>query len=293
MFLEITIVNFAWFFNIHFPRLLLIVIWALGLSMVALAALIHLRTKIIVLLGILIVGGHNLLDHIHTPGNSVKSFIWAELHEQQSFKIGDHVLVTGYPVLAWIGIMALGYCFGSLYTKGVSIEKRKKWLFIIGGSAVGLFIILRALNVYGDPHPWVQQSHLSLTVISFFNTTKYPPSLLFVLMTLGPSILFLAFAENFKGKFFNPLIHIGRVPMFFYLLHLYLIHIGAMLAVQLTGFGWMSMILNGWPAIKGYGFSLAGTYIVWVIIVLILYPLCKWYDRYKTTHKEKWWLSYL
>ena len=297
MFLELTVVNFAWFFNFHFPSFFLVVIWTLGLSMVVLSALIHLPLKIILVTGILIVAGHNLLDNIHVPGTGIKAFLWAELHEPQRFTIAGHLVGTGYPVLAWIGVMALGYCFGSLYDRNIDPAKRKLWLVMLGVSMIIAFMVLRFYNFYGDPHPWSQQTSFTFTLLSFLNVTKYPPSLLYVLVTLGPAMLFLAFTERPKTWISGAILHIGRVPMFYYLLHLYLIHLGAMAAAEISGIGWQNMILSKWPwlepQLKGYGFSLGVVYLVWISVVLLLYPLCKWYDRYKQAHREKWWLSYL
>ena len=295
IFLELTIVNFAWFFNPEFPFFRLSVIWALGVSMIALSVLIYLPQKVILAIGIIILFGHNLLDNIHVAGNSFKAFLWAELHEQKYFSFSGHSFRTGYPVLAWIGIMALGYCFGNLYKKDVSPQKRKNYMLIIGMSAIFLFIIIRATNIYGDMSQWALYDKPVTTILSFLNVTKYPPSLLYSLMTLGPCMIFLAIAEKPLGKIGNAITHIGWVPMFFYILHLYLIHTVALLAIELTGKNWKDMILagNDNPQLRGYGFSLGVVYLIWFPVIIILYPLCKWYDRYKTNHKEKWWLSYL
>jgi uncharacterized membrane protein len=291
--LEVTIVSFAWSFNINLPFTGLQVIWAIGISMIALAALIHLPKKTILILAIIIVAGHNLLDDIHFNG-----FVWAALHEENLFQINaTHLVRVTYPVLPWIGVMALGYCFGSLYTSNINAARRKQWLLVIGASAIFVFILLRLINVYGDLHPWTEQKSMTFTVLSFLNTTKYPPSLLYILMTMGPALIFLAFAERMSGKLARAILPIGRVPMFYYILHLYLIHLIAMLAAQLSGYSWSDMILQRrvWvdPQLKDYGFSLGFTYLVWIGIVLLLYPLNKWYDTYKTNHREKWWLSYL
>lgn len=293
MLVEVTIINFGWSFNIMLPFIGLQVIWALGISMIALAALIQLPKKIILIIAIIIVAGHNLLDGIHFNG-----FVWAALHEVKLFPINaTHLIRVSYPVLPWIGVMALGYCFGSLYTSNINAARRKKWLLVTGAFAIFVFILLRLINVYGDLHPWTEQKSIAFTVLSFLNTAKYPPSLLYILMTIGPALIFLAFAETISGKLAKAIIHIGRVPMFYYILHIYLIHLMAMLAAQLSGYSWSDMILQRrvWvdPQLKGYGFSLGVTYLVWIGIVLLLYPLCKWYDKYKTAHKEKWWLSYL
>ena len=295
MLLEITVVNFAWFFNPDFPFFRLSVIWALGASMIALSLLIYLPKKLLLALGLIILFGHNLLDNIHVAGNGFKAFLWAELHEQKQFDFYGHTIRTGYPLLPWIGIMVLGYCFGSLYKREVLPARRKRFCLLIGAGAIILFIVLRATNVYGDPHRWSDFPTITRSVMSFFNVTKYPPSMLYTLMTLGPCLIFLALAEKPLNKFTTAITRIGRVPMFFYILHIYLIHALAVIAVEISGRNWTQMILfgNDNPHLKGYGFSLWVVYVVWVLVIIALYPLCKWYDRYKTAHKEKWWLSYL
>ena len=293
MFLELTVVCFGWSFNIHFPFIGLITIWALGVSMIALSALIYLPNKIILAVGILIVAAHNLLDNFHIPGNDLKAFIWDELHDPRPFTFHGHMIFTGYPILSWIGIITLGYCFGAFYKKEFSAAKRKKWLLAIGSAAIILFIILRCNNIYGDQQSWSVQKSGVFTFLSFINVTKYPPSLLYTLITLGPALIFLALAETPLNRFTKFISVYGRVPMFYYLLHIYLIHALALLAAQLTRFGWKALVLDGFPEVKGYGFSLVVVYLVWIGVVLALYPLCKWYDKYKTNHKEKWWLSYL
>jgi hypothetical protein len=167
----------------------------------------------------------------------------------------------------------------------------------IGISALALFFILRFTNLYGDPHPFIRYDTLAKDLISFFNPAKYPPSLLYLLMTLGASLLFLANTEKLKGKAVDFFCMFGRVPFFYYILHLYFIHLAAMAYAQLSGFGWQQLILPGWigavPGMKGYGVGLLAVYAVWIGIVLLLYPLCKRFDRYKQNHKEIWWLSYL
>jgi uncharacterized membrane protein len=297
IFLEITIVNFGWFFNIHFTSIFLAVIWVLGLGMIILSAMIHLPYRLLLVIGLLIVAGHNLLDTVHVPGNEVGAMLWAEIHERRLFQINRLAIGTAYPILPWLGIMLTGYCFGSLYRTQVNPVYRKKMLQYIGIGVCCLFILLRAINVYGDPSPWQQKSSGVLAILSFLNVTKYPPSLLYASMTLGPAILLLSVTEDLKGKFSNALTAIGRVPMFFYILHIYFIHLGAMLAISLMGHPWTDMILSSWPwtqpQLKGYGFSLGSTYLIWLGLILLLYPLCAWYDKYKSSHKDKWWLSYL
>lgn len=294
VFIEMTIVNFAWYFDIHFNSPGFLVIWSLGISMIVLAVLIHLPQKAILIFSIILIFGHNLLDNIHFPGN----YLWAVLHEQSMFKYSETFrLYAEYPMIPWIAVMSLGYCFGTVYKKSFNAEKRKKLLLIIGSSAILLFLVLRGINIYGNPAKWIQYDTFPKTLISFLAPAKYPPSLLYLLMTLGPAFVFLALAEKCKGWFVNFFSTFGRVPFFYYILHLYLIHILAMAAAQLTGFGWQIMILPDWieyvPLLKGYGFSLWVVYLVWVAVISMLYPLCKKFDRYKSNHKEKWWLSYL
>ena len=298
IFLELTLIGLEWNFDITFSNIYFIVIWALGISMIFLAGLIHLPFKLILVIGIALVAGHNLLDSINITGNNLAAFGWALLHKQNFFTWHGKNILVGYPVIPWIGVMALGYCLGSLYSSGYNTEKRKKTLLSIGIGAILLFMVIRFINIYGDPSPWSQQQSTWFTVLSFIKVTKYPPSLLYILMTLGPALLFLAITENMSSKISNIISIYGRVPMFYYILHIFFVHLFTMLAAAwFTGFSWKIWILEQplWRStnLKGYGFSLGITYLVWIGIVVGLYPLCKWYDTYKTTHKEKWWLSYV
>jgi uncharacterized membrane protein len=206
------------------------------------------------------------------------------------------VLFIAYPLIPWIGVMALGYCLGKLYEKEVDPGKRKKWLIGMGIAAILLFIVIRFTNAYGDPSAWKQQSSSVFTFLSFLNVSKYPPSLLYLLMTLGPSLIFLALTEKSRSWLAERIKVIGRVPMFYYILHIYLFHLMALFATYFCGHVPGDMILNNWvgsePKLQGYGFSLGVTYAVWIVLVMILYFLCKRYDRYKRTHSH-WWLSYL
>ena len=193
--------------------------------------------------------------------------------------------------------MPLGYHFGLLYQQGFNAELRKKWLRYLGVGLIALFILIRAINIYGDPNLWSNKGSMVFTFLSFLNVSKYPPSLLFLLVTLGPTILLLSFAENWKGKIHGALVIIGRVPMFFYIIHIYIIHLFALLAAVALGFSPKLMITELFvtltPELQGYGFSLWVVYIVWILLVLGLYPICKWYWNYKKNNRDKWWLSYL
>jgi uncharacterized membrane protein len=299
MLLEVVVISFAWNFNPHYTTFRLQVIWILGLSMVCMSALIYLPPKIILATGLLILFTHNLFDNMHVTGNNFSSFLLAELHERKRFHFGSHFVTTGYSLLPWLSTMMLGYCFGALYKKDMDAAKRKKNLWVIGGVAIAVFILVRGINVYGDMKPWETQPSFIMTIFSFLNVTKYPPSLVYTLMTLGPALVALALLEKPLNQFGKIIIVFGRVPLFFYILHLFLIHLLAIIAVVASGRPWTDMIFTTMqnakdsPWLTGYGFSLAGTYLVWITVVLLLYPLCKWYDRYKSNHKDKWWLSYL
>lgn len=298
VFLELTVVNFGWNFDIHFHSIFFITIWALGISMIVLSILVHLPVGLILATGILLVAGHNLLDGIHVQDHNLKAFGWALLHDPDVFLWHGEIVLVGYPVIPWIGTMALGYCLGSLYRVGFDAAKRKKILLQLGFSAITIFLIIRFINIYGDPVPWKTQARPFFTILSFVNTTKYPPSLLYLLMTLGPALIFLAITENTRNRFAGVLSVYGRVPMFYYLLHIYLIHLLAMTAsVLFTGYSWSKWCLQEplWftRSFKGYGYPLVIVYIAWIGIVALLYPLCRWYDTYKTANKHKWWLSYL
>lgn len=296
--LEFTVINFAWNFDIAFTNIYFVVIWALGVSMIVLAALIHLPLKFIFLFGMVVVAGHHLMDSIQIQGNTLRDFGWSLFHQLGFFSWNGRMFLIGYPIIPWIGVMALGYCLGTLYMNGVAADKRKKWLRIIGIAAIVLFVLIRLANSYGDPSHWSRQSTSFYTFLSFINVSKYPPSLLYLLVTLGVALITLSFLENVNNGTSRFISVYGRVPMLYYILHLYLIHIGTLMAAQwFTSYTWRDWILKQplWFAeyLQGYGFSLGVVYLVWIGVVLILYLPCKWYDRYKTAHKEKWWLSYL
>jgi uncharacterized membrane protein len=295
--LELTVVNFGWLFNIQLPTLPLTVIWALGISMIALSLLIHLPKTYILAIAIILVAGHNLLDPITVSEPGPKKFLWSLLHEPGIFVMAGKNIFVGYPIIPWIGLMALGYCFGQLYTTRYDAPKRKRLLLIFGASAVVLFVVLRLSNIYGDRALWTPQSTPLYTLLSFIRTSKYPPSLLYMLMTIGPALLFLAFTERTDNRVTQTVSIYGRVPFFYYLLHVYMIHVLAMVAAEISTHDWSDMIISFWvnddPQLRGYGFGLGVVYAVWIFIVVALYPLCRWYDKYKMNNRHKRWLSYL
>ena len=295
VFVEIIIINFGWKFDINFTHIGLQTIWSLGISMIVLAGLIYLPKKIILAISIVIIFGHNLLDNIHFEG----SYLWSILHEYKQFEfIEGHKVLFAYSLLPWIAVMSLGYCFGSLYDSSFEVKKRKRILNNLGIGSLVLFLILIAINKYGNPVQWTNYGITSKTLMSIFDINKYPPSLLYLLITLGGTFLFLANAEKLKGKVVDFFCVFGRVPFFYYILHIYLIHLIAVFAAEFTEFGWQVMVsmptfATRVEALKGYGFNLITVYVVWIIVILLLYPLCKKFDNYKQSHKEKWWLSYL
>jgi len=293
IFIELFVVYFGWSFNIHFNHFGLLVIWSLGISMIFLAAIIHLSMKNILILSVVIIFGHNLLDNIHFDQN----LFWAILHERGNFTLFDHIKIrVTYPIIPWIGVMSLGYYFGKFYDKDVRPEYRQKLFTKIGLACIAGFLMVRGINLYGNSDPWIAFDTFSQTLISFMDPSKYPPSLSYLLMTLGPSLLFLGNSENLKGRSVDFFATFGKVPFFFYIIHIYAIHLLASILAELTGFGFKSMVLNGFVSTNqqliGYGVNLAWVYAVWLFILVMLYPICKKFSHYKLNHKEKWWLSY-
>jgi uncharacterized membrane protein len=283
------------------------VIWVIGVSMIVLAALIHLPKIVIAAFGLLMIALHNLTDSIRvtswrgpeTPVPGVRAKLWILLHQAfEGFPIlgfPSPVAFVIYPLLPWVGVMAAGYVFGAIYQ--LDTQRRRRWLLIIGGAATLLFIIIRATNLYGDPSPWSQQKSVLFTVLSFINTTKYPSSLLFLLMTLGPAILFLALFEGRteRGRIQEFFITFGRVPLFFYVLQWFTAHLLSILLHAAFGkpvsWLWRSPV-DFFGPVPGVGFSLGVVYLSWIIGIALLYPLCKWFAGVKQ-RRRNWWLSYL
>ena len=294
---EIVIVNFAWTFDSTYSFIILQVIWAIGISMVILSALVFLPDIAILLIGLALVFGHNLLDSIRAQGNAPADLLWYTLHQPQVVSVGSHLVNFVYPVLPWVGLMALGYVCGIFYRQGFSDEQRRRWFLTIGICATLLFLILRGFNLYGEPNHWAAQASPVFTLMAFLNTTKYPPSLHFLLMTMGPALIFLSISESIRHKDTTPVSVFGKVPFFFYIAHLYLIHTFAMLWLAYSGRDWQEYILSAAAlrsgSLSSFGLALNGVYFVWILVVVLLYPLCRWYQKQKVNHPSKWWLSYL
>jgi uncharacterized membrane protein len=299
VFAEIFIVTLGWFFNPTYPFINLQVIWAIGVGMIVLSALIYLPLRLILAIGLAIVAGHDLLDNVQVNGNGPLAITWAALNHMGTYTIGRFTFFIHFPVLAWLGVLALGYAVGYLYRPEIDPAGRKSVLISLGAGALTLFIILRAMNRYGDPAEWSVQSTGFYTFLSFLNVSKYPPSLLYVLVTLGPAMLFLALTEQLKNTWTDRIRYFGRVPMFYYLAHIYLIHLlaiaGAAISIHNPG---AMLFLHGRvasvTALKGYGFNLLTVYLIWISVIILLYPLCKRFDAYKRAHQAtQWWLRYL
>jgi len=315
--LELTVVRFGVFFSLDYRFLgFLQVIWVIGVSMIVLAGLIRLPIKVVAGFGIAMIALHNLLDHFQvtgwqgpaTPVPGLGAKLWMLAH--QGFSIfpvlgfPSPIVIVVYPLIPWIGVMAAGYAFGSLYQ--IEAERRRRWLLWMGVTATSLFIFIRALDVYGDPAHWSKQKNVVFTVLSFVNTTKYPPSLQFLLMTLGPALLALWWFDSSGGqgarkslvsRLRKALVTFGRVPLFFYLLQWYTAHLIAvvlgLIARQPVAWQFQSPIDKFTsPPVKGVGFPLWVVYVCWIVGVLLLYPLCKWFAGVKARQRD-WWLSYL
>lgn len=300
---EWTIVAFAWTFNPAYHFIPFQVIWAIGISMVILGLLVLLRLplKMILVLGVLIVSGHNLLDFIERSQGFKANFYWDIAHHGM-FAVyniaGSHNAIIVYPFLPWAGLMMIGYCTGVIFTPAYAPERRMKILYGAGVAVIVLFIALRFANVYGDPGKWQQQKTGFYTFLSFINLQKYPPSLLYLCATIGPSLLMLALLEKTSNSATRTMAVYGRTAFFYYILHIYIIHVIAAVCFFVRGhsFADASDIGGHFPFLfvaPGEGYGLRVVYIVWLAVVVLLYPLCRWYDKYKRNNKEKWWLSYL
>jgi uncharacterized membrane protein len=295
---ELVVVNFAWMFDVTYSFRLLQVIWAIGISMIALSALVYLPHRIILAIGVILVSGHNLLDGIKAEGTSIGDLLWYTLH-QPKFLILDSGSIVNfvYPVLPWIGLMALGYTCGALYNETFDPIKRRKLFLGVGVGLSLLFLFLRGFNLYGEQHEWSERGSFLYSLLSFLNTTKYPPSLQFLLMTMGPALIFLSFSERMENRITEPFIIFGRVPFFFYVVHLFFIHALAMLYLAYSGRDPGEYILSAENLLSGrlssFGLRLEAVYFVWILVVAALYPLCRWYQKVRQRKPSKWWLGFL
>ncbi|MDQ3172023.1 MAG: heparan-alpha-glucosaminide N-acetyltransferase domain-containing protein [Acidobacteriota bacterium] len=267
-----------------------LVLWALGLSMIVMAALIHAPKPLVAAFALAMIAGHNLFDGVRPADWGAFAPLWNVLHVP-GFAIPGKLLVA-YPLIPWVGVMALGYVAADVYQWEPA--RRRRVLIGAGLAASALFIGLRAFNAYGNPFPWTVQRSAALTVASFLNVTKYPPSLQFLLMTLGPALVALALLERARGRVAGWLEVIGRVPLFFYVVHIYLAHLAGMTIafVQSGEIQRIPVVTEPGAVPPWYGVPLPGVYLAWIVVVLAMYPLCRWYGRLKQ-RRDDWWLGYL
>lgn len=293
IFLEVTLFRcLGWQFNFDYRLTLLMILWALGWAMIALSALVYVPTSVVTAFGVVMIAGHNLLDGIRSSNP-----LWSFLHVPNTvFFSPRFVVFVAYPLIPWIGVTAVGYGLGQIYSWDVA--RRRRFLLRLGIGLSAGFVLLRASNLYGDAGRWSLQKSAAFTMLSFLNTSKYPPSLLFLLMTLGPALILLGLLERGTPRLLRPALVFGRVPMFYYLLHVPFIHLIAV-GVCYLRYGqahWMfeSPDLSRFPITPppGWGYSLPVIYLIWIYVVVALYPLCRWYAGYKQRHNYAW-LSYL
>ncbi len=286
--LEITVTALGWNFKLGFP-LILLVIWALGLSMMILSGLIFLPQKVVAAIALVTIAGHNLLDNVGGASMSGGGPLWHLLH-RPGLVLPDPLIIVGYPIIPWFAVMALGFAFGDVFQW--EPERRRRFLYRAGLVSIAAFIVLRFLNGYGNPAPWAVQRTGALTVASFLNAMKYPPSLDYLLMTLGPTFIALALLENARGPIARAVSVYGRVPMFYYILHIFLIHtLAYALALWQGGDGsFLGLDVASFP--KWYGTGLPGVYLAWAMVVLILYLPCRWFSDLKSRRRDRW-LSYI
>ena len=293
IFLELTLFRCLGFqFNFDYHVTLLNVLWALGWAMIVLSVLVHIPLWATATVGIIMIAGHNLLDSIQSSNP-----LWSILHVPNFvLKTPQHSIFVAYPLIPWLGVTAVGYSLGRIYSW--TWQRRRTFLWRAGIGLTAAFVILRTVNVYGDPARWIVQKSTLFTALSFLNTCKYPPSLLFLLMTVGPALLLLWAVDGWTPELLCPAVVFGKVPMFYFLLHMPLIHLIAVI-VCYARYGhvhWMfeSPSLSQFPITPppGWGFSLPIVYIIWLCVVCALYPLCHWFAAVKQRRSDPW-LSYL
>lgn len=292
--LEFTVVNFAIFFDIGFHTVLFEVIATIGFGFIILSLLLNLSPKQLGIIGLLIILFHNLTPLIPFGETSIIKAILTPFFAPTAIPLfAGKVFVMGYPPIPWLGIMLMGFACGRYFD--MAEEKRRKIFTKIGVGSLSLFIAIRFINVYGDSLPWTSQKSGMFTFLSFMNITKYPPSLVFCLVTLGVMFLLLAFSERFGNKFKNIVSVYGKVPLFYFIVHFYLIHFVTLAVLFAQGFQWSQFEFTtgtfGRPKGIESGLPLWAVYLIWIAVVTVLYKPCLWFGQYKATHKS-WWLKY-
>lgn len=297
VFVDLVIISFALTFSPLYNLIVMQVIWAIGFSMILLGLLTTTSVRVIVIIGFVLVFGHNIFDYIPLQqGTAGATLISMFVNGAQTFiPLGSgRVLAVFYTALPWTGVMFLGYGLGTLYNHPNAI-KRKQVLFLLGLCVTILFVVVRSVNIYGDPSHWTVQKEGVYTFLSFINTTKYPPSLLYACMTIGPALILLSLTEQAENRLSKILIIYGRVPFFYYILHIFLIHTLCMILFFASGYSVKDIVDPVIPFLfrpKAFGFDLWVVYLIWLCLIVSLYWPCKWFNKYKATHAQ-WWLSYV
>jgi len=293
--IEFTIINFAIWFDLHFRILLFEVIAAIGFGFIILSLLLKLPSWVIGIIGLVIIFGHNLLSGMQFENHPFIKQVLFPLINFNLYQIFPRfTFVISYPFIPWFGIMLTGFATGRLFE--LSSERRKKIFLSIGFSAIIIFVLLRFVNYYGDQSLWSLQKNGLFTFLSFINVSKYPPSLLFSLMTLGVMFLMFYISDGMNNRFIRNASVYGRVPLFYFIIHLYLIHSLMIVIMFLQGFHWPDLSFGPFQygrAGAGSGIGLGTVYFIWLSVVILLYPLCKWYGNYKAAHRESKLLRYL
>ena len=292
--LEVTLINFAIWFDVQFRMLMFQVIAAIGIGFIVLSFMLKASPKKIGIVAIGIIVLHNLLPLIPIPQNAVGNAFVNLFFAPGIITVSPNFIIfVSYPWLQWTAIMLLGFSMGKIFE--TEAGHRNKTLLWAGLSALAIFVLLRFINIYGDPAPWQTQKDSLFTFLSFINVTKYPPSLSYILLFLGIAFLLLRFADKFPSFIRNILLVYGRVPMFYYLLHFYFIRLATVVMVYAQGFAWKDLAFGpfklGRPE-AGSGIGLSYVILAWIVLVVLLFPLCKWYGAYKARHPEKTWLKY-
>ena len=295
--LELTVMRFFWQFNVDYRVTMLTVFWALGWAMIVLAALVRLPVRAVTAIGIAMIVLHHLVDGVSAAALGSFGPLWTVLHQPGAVIATPRVFVfVAYPLIPWIGVTAVGYGLGQVFAW--EREARRRFLMRAGLVTVAAFIVLRAANVYGDPLPWSAQESTLFTILSFINTNKYPPSLLFLLMTLGPALLVLRAVDGHTPRLLRPAVTIGRVPFFYYVMHVIVLHVLVVIAsfLRYGEIHWMfeSPTIAQFPVTQppGWPASLPIVYVVWAFVVVLLYPMCRWFAALKARRRDAW-LSYL
>ena len=269
------------------------VIWAIGAGMVVLSVLQLLGRRACLAIGVVILAGHNLLDGSWPAASlfDTRWPVWVSLHSQMALNIGPLYILFVYPLLVWVGVITLGFGVSGIFE--LPPERRNALLLRAGIVLTLFFLLLRAIDLYGDPNPWHLHEKRTATVIDFLNTTKYPPSLAFLLMTLGQAAVVCAVADRLKGRLRDTLVMFGRVPFGFYIPHFFLIHSLSVLLGVIQGFDASQLMTAFFFYPKNYGIGLPGVYAFWILVMaVVMYPFCRWYAGVKTRRRD-WWLSYL